>query len=217
VIDAQVLVLAKEPRAGHSKTRLTPPLSPEQAAGIARASLGDTLDAVLSTPVSGRTLVLDGAAGPWLPDGFAVLPQPAGTLNTRLAAAFQQSWTRVQVPMLLIGMDTPQVTPALLSRCLHDLLSPGTDAVLGHAFDGGWWALGLRRPAAGLFDGVPMSTDQAGAVQRDRLDRLGLVTRELPVLRDIDVWDDLEQVASALPSASRVAHLLAPNDVKEPA
>ena len=61
-------------------------------------------------------------------------------------------------PVLLIGMDTPQVTPTLLSRALHDLSQPANDAVLGPADDGGYWAIGLCDAAARVFEGVPMST-----------------------------------------------------------
>ncbi|SCE32790.1 hypothetical protein GA0115246_114565, partial [Streptomyces sp. SolWspMP-sol7th] len=102
-----LLVIAKEPRAGRVKTRLTPPFTPGQAAALAEASLTDTLRTVAATPATRRVLVLDGTPGPWLPPGFDVVPQCAGGLDERLAAAF----AGCAGPALLIGMDTPQVTP----------------------------------------------------------------------------------------------------------
>lgn len=208
-IRAQLLVLAKEPLPGRAKTRLTPPLAPGQAAAVARAALLDTLAAVAAVPVARRTVVLDGSPAGWLPSRFAVLPQRRGALGTRLAGAFADAHAALPVPMLLIGMDTPQVSAALLRGALDALLSPGTDAVLGHAEDGGWWALGLHAPVDDLFEGVPMSTDRAGAAQRDRLDALGLTTTTLPSQRDIDHIEDVAAVAALQPAGARLGALAA--------
>ncbi len=206
---AQVLVLAKEPLPGRAKTRLTPPLAPEQAAAVARAALLDTLSAVGGVPTARRTVVLDGSPEGWLPGGFEVLPQRGGPLAERLDAAFVDAFAALPVPMLLIGMDTPQVTTVMLRGALDALLTPGTGAVLGHAEDGGWWALGLREPAPALFEGVPMSTNRAGSVQRERLDALGLVTTTLAPQRDIDRLDDIAAVAALQPPGARLAGLVA--------
>ncbi|MDH6218612.1 TIGR04282 family arsenosugar biosynthesis glycosyltransferase [Streptomyces pseudovenezuelae] len=181
-----LLVIAKEPRPGRVKTRLTPPFTPEEAAALAEAALADTLDTVARTPADRRVLVLDGAPGPWLPPGFEVVPQCAGGLDERLAAAF----AGCTGPALLIGMDTPQVTPELLTVDFTD-----RDAYFGPAEDGGFWALGLAAPNPALLLGVPMSTPHTGAAQRARL--AGLRVRELPCLRDVDTADDAEVVARA--------------------
>ena len=183
-----LLVIAKEPRPGRVKTRLTPPFTPEEAAGLAEASLADTLDAVARTPAGRRVLVLEGEPGPWLPSGFEVVRQCAGGLDERLAAAFAQC----DGPALLIGMDTPQVTPDLLTVDFADC-----DAYFGPAQDGGFWALGLAAPDPALLRGVPMSTPHTGAVQRARL--TGLRVRELPSLRDVDTAYDAELVAKEAP------------------
>lgn len=216
-LPAQLVVLAKEPVPGRAKTRLTPPLSPVQAAAVARAALLDTLAAVAATRVRRTTVVLHGSRHGLLPPGVAVLPQRGGDLGDRLAGAFADAFAAEPLPLLLIGMDTPQVTAALLRQCLDALLRRGTDAVLGAAEDGGWWALGLRRPAPGLFDGVPMSTDRAGAVQARRLAELGLRSAALPVLRDIDRVEDLTAVAAGLPVDSHLARLLAGSALPVPA
>ncbi|MGX9882482.1 TIGR04282 family arsenosugar biosynthesis glycosyltransferase [Streptomyces sp. NPDC002276] len=185
-----LLVIAKEPRPGRVKTRLTPPFTPEEAAALAEASLADTLHALLATPARRRVLVLDGAPGPWLPAGFDVVPQCGGGLDERLAAAF----AGCAGPALLIGMDTPQVTPALLTVDFA-----GCDAYFGPAEDGGFWALGLADPDPALLRGVPMSTPTTGAVQRARLTAAGLRVRDLPPLRDVDTAYDAELVAAEAP------------------
>ncbi len=193
---AQVLVLAKQPVAGLVKTRLTPPLTPDQAAAIAHAALEDTLDAVRRTEVDHRVLVLDGVFDA---PGFVVHEQVPGPLDVRLAAAFDEAWKDHTVPLLLVGMDTPQVTEVLIERALACLLSPGVDAVLGLAEDGGWWCLGLRRPQPHLVRGVVTSRDDTGAVQRRRLLDAGLTLVDLPVLRDVDTVADLRHVAELAP------------------
>ena len=196
MIAAQVLVLAKEPVAGRVKTRLTPALTPAQAAEVALAALEDTVDAVRRTPVVERLLVVDGLFDA---PGFLVLPQADGPLDVRLAAAFDDAWAHRRLPMLLVGMDTPQLTPGLLTEALTQLLQPGTDAVLGLAEDGGWWGLGLRCPHAHLVRGIPTSRDDTGARQRDCLLKAGLSVVDLPVLRDVDTVSDLAAVAALAP------------------
>jgi glycosyltransferase A (GT-A) superfamily protein (DUF2064 family) len=144
-------------------------------------------------------LVLDGEPGPWLPPGFDVVPQCGGGLDERLAGAF----AAVRGPALLIGMDTPQLTPALL-RVDWEV----ADAWFGPAADGGFWALGLRVPDPALVRGVPMSTADTGARQRARLLAAGLRVADLPVLRDVDTAADAVAVARQAPGsrfAARVA------------
>ncbi|WAZ24823.1 glycosyltransferase [Streptomyces cinnabarinus] len=191
-----LLVIAKEPRPGRVKTRLTPPFTPQEAAALAAASLADTLDVVARTPARRRVLALDGTPGHWLPPGFEVVPQCAGGLDERLADAF----AGCSGPALLIGMDTPQVTPELLTLDFTDC-----DAYFGPAEDGGFWALGLAEPDPALLRGIPMSTPHTGAAQRARL--AGLRVRDLPVLRDVDTAEDARAVAKEAPEG-RFAGLL---------
>ncbi|MBD8078449.1 TIGR04282 family arsenosugar biosynthesis glycosyltransferase [Cellulosimicrobium arenosum] len=188
-----VVVLAKAPAPGRSKTRLTSLLTPEQAADVAAAALGDTLDAVAALP-GDHVLVLDGEPGSWVPPGFVVYPQVAGGLDRRLAGAFDDTFAAHPGPVLLVGMDTPQLAPQLAAVDLD-----GHDAVLGMAEDGGFWAVGLRAPDPDLFVGVPMSEPTTGAAQLDRLRSCGLSVGLLPTLRDVDEPDDARAVAAAAP------------------
>ncbi|MEJ7717114.1 MAG: TIGR04282 family arsenosugar biosynthesis glycosyltransferase [Thermoleophilaceae bacterium] len=195
--DLTLLVIAKEPRPGLSKTRLSPPCSPEEAAGLAEAALRDTLESVAAVPAARRVLVLEGRPGPWLPAGYEVVSQRAGGLDERLAGAFAAATG----PAFLVGMDTPQVTSALIEASASALAGPEVDAVLGRAEDGGYWAIGLVRPDERAFRGVPMSVESTGEAQRARLDELGLRTEELPVLRDVDFFEDARAVASEAPDS----------------
>lgn len=198
-----LLVIAKEPLPGRVKTRLTPPFTPERAAALAAAALADTLHAVLRAPARRRVLVLEGHPGPWLPPGIEVVPQTAGGLDERLAAAF----AGCEGPTLLVGMDTPQICPALLAPALAVDAWADCDAYLGPAADGGFWALGLAVPDPRLLRGVPMSTAHTGAFQRQRLLDAGLRVRRLPVLRDVDTAADAHAVAAAAPGTRFAAEL----------
>ena len=197
-----LLVIAKAPVPGRVKTRLTPPCTPEQAARIAAAAIADTLAAVAAVQRDARRIVvLDGEPGPWIPDGFDVIAQRGDGLAERLAAAFADAGG----PAFLVGMDTPQVTPELLAAGL-DAVRDG-DAAFGAALDGGYWGIGLREPDARVFEDVPMSADNTGAVQRARLAILGLQTVILPPLRDIDTIEDARAVAREAPDGRLAAAL----------
>ncbi|TDD63799.1 glycosyltransferase [Actinomadura rubrisoli] len=186
-----MVVIAKEPVPGRVKTRLTPAYTPAEAAALAEAALADTLAAVAAAPAGRRTLALAGAPGPWLPGGFTVIPQRGGGLDERLAHAFADAYAGR--PLVLIGMDTPQVTPALLGLACAGLARCG--AVFGPAADGGFWLLGLRRPDARLLAGVPMSRPDTGRVQLGRLRAAGLEVGLLPELTDVDTAADARAVA----------------------
>lgn len=190
--DTTLLIIAKQPVPGKVKTRLAPPCTYEQAATLAAAALADTLHTLLLVPARRRVLVLDGQPGPWLPPGFEIVPQRGGLLDERLAWAF----AAVRGPALLVGMDTPQVTPDLLTVDWD-----AADAVFGPAADGGFWALGLRAPDPDLLLGVPMSTARTGAIQRARLVGAGLRVVDLPQLRDVDTAADALAVAHEAPQS----------------
>jgi rSAM/selenodomain-associated transferase 1 len=202
-----LIVIAKAPVAGRVKTRLCPPCTPAQAAALARAALEDTLAAVAAAGAGRRVVALDGPVGDWLPDGFEVIPQRGDGLAERLAAAFAD----VGAPAFLVGMDTPQLTPELLNAGL-EAVTHG-DAAFGAALDGGYWGIGLRTPDPAVFDGVPMSVEQTGAVQRARLEQLGLRPTILPPLRDVDTIADARAIAAAAPH-TRFASQLATLDLE---
>lgn len=192
-------VIAKAPVAGRVKTRLCPPCTPQQAAALAEAALRDTLAAmaVVGETAAGRTvrraIVLDGTPGPWHRDERIVDQRGTG-LDERLAAAFEDLRG---TPTLIVGMDTPQVTPALLGDALAAL--DDHDAVLGAVADGGYWCIGLRRADPRALLGVPMSTAYTLAAQRARLSALGLTVADVGALVDVDTIADAERVAALAP------------------
>jgi uncharacterized protein len=194
--DVALVIIAKAPAPGRSKTRLCPPFTLEQAAVLAEAALRDTLAAVAATPARRRIVALEGETDGWLPAGFELHPQRGDGLGERLGEALLAA----EGPALVVGMDTPQLTPALLRGAARRLTEPGVDAVLGPAVDGGYWTIGLRRPDASAFSGVPMSSSRTCTAQRRRLEALRLHTVDLPPLRDVDTFADAAAVARAYPA-----------------
>ncbi|MGC4864846.1 TIGR04282 family arsenosugar biosynthesis glycosyltransferase [Micromonospora sp. DT53] len=202
-----LLVMAKAPVPGTVKTRLCPPASHVQAARIAAAALLDSLDTVRATPgvtpvlaLSGRLADAEEAADLTAAiDGWQILPQRGTNLGERLANAHADVADAYPGrPVLQIGMDTPQLTPAHLDDAVHRLTL--TDAVLGPAVDGGWWALGLHNPRhAAVLTAVPMSTALTGHHTIAALRKQGLRVDSLPLLRDVDEWPDVLAVAASTP------------------
>jgi hypothetical protein len=201
MIPAQLLVMAKSPVPGRVKTRLTPPFSPQQAARLAEAALADTLATGARVPATRHVIALDGAPGPWLPGSFDVIGQHGGGLDERIATALGAVHARLAAPVVLIGMDTPQVTAGMLEAALRPLADGTADAVFGPAEDGGFWLLGLRRPDPALVRGVPMSTTRTGDLQLTRLAGARLRVRRMPCLRDVDDATDAALVAGQAPGS----------------
>jgi uncharacterized protein len=225
---AQVVVIAKAPVPGRVKTRLTPPYTPHEAARLAEAALTDTLEAAARAPFARHVLALAGASaalrGPrpagspragWLPPGFEVTGQRGDGLDERIAAALDEAYAQLAVPVVLIGMDTPQVTPGLLESVARPLARGEADAVFGPARDGGFWLLGLRRPDPGLILGVPMSQTHTGRGQLSRLLRASLRVRLAPELIDVDTAADAHEVAREAPDSRFAATLLAMGDKRD--
>jgi glycosyltransferase A (GT-A) superfamily protein (DUF2064 family) len=217
-----VLVLAKAPVAGRVKTRLCPPATPGGAARIAAAALLDTIDAVRQVAAAPEVRLVVALTGNLAAAergfevraalrGLTVLRQRGPDLGHRIAAAHADTAALAPgVPVLQISTDTPQLTAAGLADGIAALATPGMDAVLGPAADGGWWALGLRRPeAAAAIAGVPMSRPDTGACTRAALQAAGLRIGLLGELRDVDTAADAHAVAGQVPGSRFAAQVAA--------
>lgn len=195
-------VIAKAPVPGLVKTRLCPPCTEEEAAAIAEAALADTLDVVLDASASRRTLVLDGEPGPWVPHGIEIMPQGNGTLAQRLRASFEACFAICPDPVIMIAMDTPQVSVANVEAVAQRLTAnAGPDAVLGPADDGGYWLVGLRHLHPEVFTGVPMSTNATLTIQRQQMERCGYRVALGEQLLDFDDFAQAFDLAQMVPDS----------------
>lgn len=198
-----LILIAKQPIPGRVKTRLHPAVSFEQAAELAAASIADTVAAASAVSATRRVLYFDGDITPEGTEGWDVVPQVAGDLDERLGAVLDHC----DGPVVLIGMDTPQVTDDLLAPMFRPW-PDGVDAWFGPASDGGFWCLALAESDGDLVRGVPMSKDDTGAIQYDRLRAARLTVALLPTLTDVDTIANAREVAAIAPT-TRFARTLA--------
>lgn len=207
-----VVVMVKAPTPGTVKTRLSPPLPPAEAAQLAAAFARDTafgmrqIADVLAAyaPSDGR-----GALEMLLPAGLWWAAQRGENLGARLEAALADACAHGFGPLLVVGTDSPTVPLAFVSEALFILRSKQADVVLGPTDDGGYYLVGLRQPAPGLFESVAWSTPLAYAHTAANAARLGLRLHVLPPWYDIDTPDDLARLRREL-SADPAARARAP-------
>jgi rSAM/selenodomain-associated transferase 1 len=208
--DPAVIVMAKAPRAGEVKTRLSPPLTREAAARLAACLFADTVSAALGVgaavvvayaPPDGRALLEEtlrvalheGASGDVL-----WLEQRGGDLGARLDGVCERAFDGGFGPLLFVGADSPTLPPSYISSALEGLAHGRADVALGPTADGGYYAVGLRSPARGLFDSVEWSTPRAYAQTARNASRSGLRLLELPPWYDIDTPADLARLRAEL-------------------
>lgn len=214
VTTGAILIVAKAPVPGLAKTRLAPEYGPVGAARLAAAALLDTLRHARAT---GAAVVVS-----WHGDlrcaqrseeisaeldGCTVVAQRGDTFADRLVHAHRDATASGARHVLQIGMDTPQIGPAVLSRSLSWIVDGRADtAWLGPAADGGWWGLGLTGGAgAEALGDVPMSRVDTAARTETALRRAGLVTEHLPMVCDVDRPEDVPTVAASCSPTSEFA------------
>ena len=164
--------------------------------------LGLDLDLVRALPAGRRILFFSGQAPPSAV-GVEVMEQPEGALDVRLGHLFDA----VTGPLLLIGMDTPQLTAEAVAGPVWSW-PDSVDAWFGPAADGGYWALAMREPDGGLIRGVTMSAPETGREQRRRLVDAGLRVRDLETLRDVDHVEGQAELAQQrqIEPVARIVH-----------
>jgi uncharacterized protein len=210
----RVLIVAKPPASGRSKTRLVPPLSPSQAAALHEALLLDTVNACLAETDDVRILCSSAAdateLAPLVP-GVPLEPQQGVGLADALRLAVERH--AVDGPVAIVSSDIPGIPRGSLRRSFA-ALADGADVVLGPAFDGGYWLVAMREPHPAPFREIPWSTPAVLEVTRQRCRAAGLGLVELTRWRDVDTLVDLDFVArdrGAL-NAPRTIELLASLD-----
>lgn len=204
---AVVGLFARQPVPGQVKTRLTPPLTAEQACRLYQSAL---LETVAQLRACGMTLVIcyDGALD-WFRDAFPGVPllrQVGDDLGARMRHAVEALFEGGAGPVLLAGSDSPDLPAALLEEVLVQLRF--RDAAVVPCRDGGYALVGLRKPVTALFEEVPWSTSRVMAATRRRARRLGLSLHETAVWHDLDELDDLRRLVVRSPQSLTARHIL---------
>ena len=195
-----LLVIAKRPAVGQTKTRLTPPLSGQEAAALYEHFLQDTLE--LARSIAGVTRFINywppeqaGYFKTLAPD-FELLPQAGDGLAARLDSALTRCLTGGFDQAVIMSSDSPTLPPAYLAAAFEQLNR--AEVVLGPCEDGGYYLIGLTRPQPQLFREVTMSTP---TVTRDTLAvaaRNGLTSAQLPAWYDVDSSADFTRLVADL-------------------
>jgi rSAM/selenodomain-associated transferase 1 len=204
--NSALVIFAKAPIAGQVKTRLCPPLTPDEAATLHGSFVLDTLERTKAA-VATFKLPLDRylACAPSSTlvffrimeerQGVQLLDQVGEDLGARMAQVFETLFARGYTHVFIVGTDTPSLPLERYRQALAALESH--DLVLGPALDGGYYLIGLNQPTPGLFTGIPWSTEQVLTLTREKAGTLGLKTALLDSWRDIDTINDLETLIEA--------------------
>jgi rSAM/selenodomain-associated transferase 2/rSAM/selenodomain-associated transferase 1 len=191
-----VVIMAKAPVPGQVKTRLVPPLTPEQAADLAKRLLVEAVEQVQRLKGVRTMVAVSPSEGiphvqQFLPPTVSLIPQSDGDLGQRLAHAFEELFAKGAKGVIVLGADHPDLPSEYLARAVK-LLRQGSDPlVIGPTEDGGYYLIGLTRPHPELFRGVPWSTSEVLKVTLAKAKAAGLSVTLLPPWYDIDRPEDL--------------------------
>ena len=197
-------VMSKVPLPGEVKTRLCPPLTPADAAALARCFLLDRLEQlrevadcealVAFTP---KDCVAEMRA--IVPAGTRLVPQEGADLGARMDRLLTDLLAEGAPGAIVIGTDTPTLPTAYVRRACVAMRDGSADIVMGPAEDGGYYLVGLRAPAPALFTEMPWGTETVLAETLARARRLGLRHALLPPWFDVDRGEDLARLRGPAP------------------
>jgi uncharacterized protein len=213
-------VMTKAPRAGQVKTRLVPPLPPEEAAQLNVCFLRDTAAAIAKacgttargvgvyTPIGAEGAYID-----ILPSDFELLPQRGDGFGERLAFATADLFQCGFGSVCLIDSDSPTVSAAVYADAVEILSKAGDRVVLGPSDDGGYYLIGLKQTRRELFERIDWSTERVLDQTKTRARELNLDVSLLPTGYDVDDAATLRRLCDELLSKSSDAEI-APNTRK---
>jgi rSAM/selenodomain-associated transferase 1 len=196
-----LIVVAKRPAAGRTKTRLTPPLSAGRAAALYECFLLDTIELVRTVQEVKPVLA-------YLPEGeepyfqhlapdFELILQEGHDLGSRLDYVTRTYLEMGYREVVIMNSDSPTLPGSYLQQAF-DTLQDGADLVLGPCDDGGYYLIGMKRPVPRLLREVPMSTPTVTSDTLTLAEACGLRVSLLPYWFDVDDVDTLERLRRAL-------------------
>jgi rSAM/selenodomain-associated transferase 1 len=193
--------MAKEPAVGRTKTRLCPPLTPEQAAALYEALLRDTIS--LAAPMEGVQLSV--AVTPpeaidrfrrWCPPGTLLLPVTGADIGDCLDQVLGRLLASGHARAMALNSDGPTLPVRYLEQAVAFL--DEADVVLGPGEDGGYYLIGLKRPHPELFQEIDWSTERVTAQTLARARMMGLRVALLPAWYDVDTAADLDRLRAEI-------------------
>jgi uncharacterized protein len=199
-------VMAKAPRPGRVKTRLSPPLKPEQASALNICFLRDTTENIRQVSEAGGSAGLvaytpvgdESAFDGLLPPDFLLLPQRGDGFGERLLYACEDLLAAGFSAACLIDSDSPTLPQEALRAAVAHLSRPGDRMVLGGCEDGGYYLIGVKHPHPRLFADIDWSTERVFQQTVERAREIGLETQLLPLWFDVDDAAALERLQREL-------------------
>ncbi len=199
-------VMAKAPRPGKVKTRLSPPLTPDQASALNICFIRDTTENIQQVTLASNSAGLvaytpvgdESAFDGLLPSGFQLLAQRGDGFGDRLLYASEDLFSCGFSAVCLIDSDSPTMPQAVLLQAVERLSSAGDRMVLGGSDDGGYYLIGIKRPHHRLFEQIEWSTERVFEQTLERAREIGLRAELLPTWYDVDDAASLERLRREL-------------------
>jgi rSAM/selenodomain-associated transferase 1 len=199
-------VMTKAPQAGRVKTRLTPPLSPDEAAALNVCFLRDTAAAISRTADGERAQGIgvytpsgaEAAYADILPKEFSLVPQRGEAFGERLCAATEDLLRLGFASLCLIDSDSPTVPAHAFARATDYLAEDKDSVILGPSDDGGYYLIGLKKLHRALFERIDWSTDRVLEQTIAAARAIGLPVHLLPTWYDVDDWATLARLCDEL-------------------
>jgi rSAM/selenodomain-associated transferase 1 len=187
-------VMTKAPRAGKVKTRLTPPLTPEEAAALNVCFLRDTSAAISAAAGEGLAqgvgvytpVGLESAWSDILPPDFVLVPQRGDAFGERLTLAAEDIFRVGFESACLIDSDSPTVPIRAYADAARLLSQPGDRIVFGPSDDGGYYLIGMKQPHRRVFEDIDWSTERVAEQTLQRAAKIGVRVELLPTCFDVD-------------------------------
>ncbi len=187
-------IMAKAPRAGKVKTRLSPPLTLEQSAALNICFLKDTAENLAAVSAAGQSTGLvcytpvgdEAAFEGLLPDSFSLIAQRGDAFGERLFAAAKDILACGFASVCMIDSDSPTVPSAAFEQAIAVLDRPGDRIVLGPSHDGGYYLIGLKRAHSEPFERITWSTASVLEETVERAKAAGIEVVLLPLWYDVD-------------------------------
>lgn len=193
---ARLILFTRYPEPGRTKTRLIPALGAKGAAALQRrmseAIVSRMTLFAAESPVTAEIRYAEGNqhdVEAWLGYDLPCVAQAEGNLGDRLSQAFAQSFAQGDHQVVIVGADCPALSSLHFSQAFSALNR--NDLVLGPALDGGYYLIGLKQPAPGLFSKIPWGSDAVLTATLNLAQILNLSTHLLEPLADVDRPEDL--------------------------
>jgi uncharacterized protein len=198
-----LVIFAKAPIPSKVKTRLCPPLTPDEAATLHGSFVLDMLErtklavATLRLPIDRYLACTPSSTLVFFKimeerQSVRLLDQVGEDLGQRMHHTFVDLFAKGYKQVIIVGTDVPTL-PLSVYQEAFTILSR-SNVVLGPALDGGYYLVGLTQPIEKLFIGVPWSTDQVLAVTQQQAKALGLSVELTTPWRDVDTVSDLQSL-----------------------